>query len=543
MDIFTSFLMLLGGVGGFLIGVKLLSDNMEKLATGKIKQLFSKTAKNKIIGLGIGAGTTAIIQSSGATTVMIVGLVNAGAITLYQATTMIMGANIGTTVTAFISALSAFKILKYSMYALTFIGVFMTMLTSKEKIKTIGNALAGLGLIFVGLEFMKDAIVSDSINTALENLLAVLKNPFLLVLIGIVITTLTQSSSVLTSVLVVMAGAGLVVGGGGNSVLFIILGTNIGSTTTALISSIGSTTNGKRASLIHLLFNTLGSIIFFIVFILWPGFMDSTFGTWFASTPEMQIAMFHTFFNVICTLIFVPFVSVFVFLANNIIRDKENEQQEESFMDKRFLSTPAVAITLITRQAMKMLNDSVENCKLALTGFIEKDDSVIEKVLKNNEKINRESKEVTNYLILVSSKNLATTEEKYISAMHHTMGDVVRIAELSDNITKYLRRTIKEDLVFGNLVKEELKEMFSLIEELSTLTQKFFDNKDMALVNRANEVEEQIDLMRKKLVKEHIARLNCGECRAENSSVFINLVCNLERVGDHIDYIIHSTIE
>ena len=544
MDYVYAFLILLGGVGAFLLGVKALSDNTERLANSKIKSLLNKTSKSRLTGVGIGAVTTAIVQSSGATTVMIVGLVNAGALTLFQATSMIMGANIGTTITAFISALSAFKLLKYSMYALAFIGIFMNMLSSSEKVKTIGHALAGLGLIFVGLEFMKSVMVDPLISEKLTILLKNLTNPFLLLLIGFVLTTLTQSSSVLTSVLVVMAGAGLVVGNGGNSALYMILGTNIGSTTTALISSIGTGTNAKRASIIHLLFNTFGSIIFFIFFTLWPGFMDATFAKWFASAPEMQIAMFHTAFNVICTILFIPFVSVFVKASEFLIKDKKVEENvSEIYLDKRLLSTPGVALDAITKGTLKLLDISLSSLNVAIDGFIAKDTSKTEEVIANNERVDYEGKRISDYLIEVSAQNISANDEKLVSALHNNVGDILRISELADNITKYTRREVKDGLIFSQYVNTKLEEMFEKLTSLANLTKEFVLNKKYTLIAEIDKKEDEIDLMRKTLIKDHIARLNAGECRAESSSVFINLVCNLERVGDHINYIAHAFLD
>ena len=272
MNIFFDVLVpFVAGLGTFLIGCKLLSDNIEMLANNKIKSLFNKSSKSKIVGVGIGAATTAIVQSSSATTVLVVGLVNAGVMSLFQATTVIMGANIGTTVTAFLVSLPISEIAM--LFAL--IGIFMSMLSKKDTIKTLGIALAGLGLIFIGLESMGNAMEGIKNSDIIKDILASISNPFLLLIIGVIATAVIQSSSAMTAILISMVGSGIVIGNGGNSILFVILGTNIGTCVTALLSSIGATPNGRRASLIHFMFNFLGAIVFVIVLLVWKNLLSN----------------------------------------------------------------------------------------------------------------------------------------------------------------------------------------------------------------------------------------------------------------------------
>lgn len=544
MDYLYALLSLLGGLGAFLMGVSALSDNTEKLANSKIKDLFNKTSKNKLVGVGIGAVTTAIVQSSGITTVMIVGLVNAGIMSLFQATTMIMGANIGTTITAQLASLSQFDFMRFAL-PLAFIGMMIYMIAKKEKYKTVGYMLAGLGLIFVGLDFMSAAIEPIKNKPELVNLFTNIKNPFLLLFIGLALTALTQSSSVVTSILIVLATDGLIIGGGGNSVLYVILGTNIGSCVTALISSIGTSKNARRASLIHLMFNTFGSIIFFIFFTCWPSFMDATFVRWFPGVPGTQIAMFHTAFNVICTILFLPFTALFVRLSKFVIRDKKEETAVpgEKYLDERMLATPGVALDAVGRSVLHLLDMSIASLDIAFDGFKAKDESVTKNVEDNNEHIAEQSRYITDYLIKVSSQNIGLNEEKLISAMHNNVGDIVRISELAENVTKYTRRTVRDNLSFSSYVNGKLEEMLVYIRELSEMTKKFVTEKNFTLIKDIDEAEDRIDAMRKKLLNDHIARLNSGECKPESSSVFINLVCNLERVGDHVNYIAHTYID
>ena len=513
MDYLTALLALLGGLGAFLMGVAALSDNTEKLANSKIKDLFNKTSKNKLVGVGIGTVTTAIVQSSGITTVMIVGLVNAGIMSLFQATTMIMGANIGTTITAQLASLSQFDFMMFAL-PLAFIGMMIYMIAKKEKYKTVGYMLAGLGLIFVGLDFMSSAINPIKNNPEVKELFTAIKNPFLLLFIGFALTALTQSSSVVTSIFIVLASDGL-------------------------------SKNARRASLIHLMFNTFGSILFFIFFTCWPGFMDATFVRWFQGAPGTQIAMFHTAFNVICTVLFLPFTALFVKLSQLIIRDKKQESvtESEKILDERMLPTPGVALDATGKSILHLLDMSMESLQIAFDGFKAKDESAAKRVEENNERVGELSRYITNYLIKVSSQNIGINEEKLISAMHNNVGDIVRISELAENVTKYTRRTVKDNLGFSSYVNKKLEEMLENIKELSSLTKRFVTEKQYTLIKDIDEAEDRIDAMRKKLLNDHIARLNSGECKPESSSVFINLVCNLERVGDHVNYIAHTYVD
>lgn len=531
---------ILAGLGVFLVGCKMLSDNMEKIANSRIKALFLKTSDKKLVGVGIGCATTALVQSSGLTTVMVIGLVNAGIMTLGQAATIIIGANIGTTVTAHIAALQTFDFIAIAI-GLTGIGAFINLFTKKEKIKTIGNILSGLGLIFVGLTLMKESMEFLKENQTIVDLLASIKNPFLLFMIGIVFTALIQSSSAITSIIISMAAAGILIGGGGNAVLFIILGSNIGSCATSLLSSIGASTNAKRSSMIHLLFNTFGAIIFFIVLVLWEGFMDSTFVKVF-NEPATQIAMFHTFFNVICACIFLPFTKYLVKLSQLIIPDKKMET-EFTFLDKRFLNTPAIAVESAVRETLLMLDNAVANLSESLDGFCKLDENYVTSIQKHNIEINEMSKRITDYLVHISPTNSTITEERYISAMHDVISDVVRISELADNVGKYITRSVKEELVFSETVKVAVQEVNELIIKQANNVKNAWKKPTPELYRTIDIIEDEIDARRKDLVKGHIERLNRGECRAESSSVFINLANNLERVGDHLYFIAQSSKE
>lgn len=541
MDVFYAVIKILAGCGAFLLGFKLLSDNMEKIAGNRLKALFNKTSEKKLVGVGMGAVTTAVVQSSSITTVMVVGFVNAGIMTLNQATAVIMGANIGTTITAQIVALQSFDVETLFM-SLIFIGVFMEMFSKSDKIKSCGLAFAGLGLVFMGLSVMSDTMkVYTDANPSIHAMLEKVTNPFLLLGIGIGLTALVQSSSAVTTIVITMAAQGLIIGGGGNSALYIILGSNIGTCVTALISSVGANANARRASLIHLMFNVFGAVIFMILLLCWPTFQQNTFEKWFPY-PSTQLAMFHTLFNCVCTILFLPFTKVLVKVATILIPDKKKKTEgEATFMDKRFLSTPALAINQLTKETFRMADMAMETSQTAFNGFIERDITAVEKVVSENEEISRLSEQISDYLVQVSASGISLSDEKLVSALHNDVGDIVRIAELADNLTKYTRKEVSDNLVFSAGVGENISSMYDLLRKQYELVKKIALEKDYSLMSESDKLEDDVDNMRRDLIADHIARMSRGECRPENNTVFINLVSNLERIGDHLSYIAHST--
>ena len=525
---------LLAGTGVFLVGVHLLTSNMEQLATGKIKDLFGKTADRRLINVGIGAAATALIQSSGVTTVLIVGFVNVGIMNLYQAAAMIMGTNIGTTVTAQIAALSAFPITTY-IQILVFVGALMFMFCKKDGAKRTGMILAGLGLIFIGLALMSNAMKVN--RDAVQVLFEGATNPFLLFLIGIFLTALVQSSSATTSIIIAMSVAGLTIGTGGNEILYIILGTNIGSCVTALMSSFSAGANAKRAALIHLMFNTVGAAIFFILLLCWPGFLASTFRMWFPA-PATQIAMFHTFFNVVCTVLFLPFCRWFVKVSQWLIREKP-AQPEATYLDERMLSSASLAISQLEKEMIRLSDTAMDAFRTSYRSFAARDTSLIEPTHQLIDQANTICQGMVSYLIKLSAQS-KLADERPISDLHSNLGDIMRIAEIADNLTKYTQKAIKKGIEFSDNVLDELNGMTRSIEELYSLTTSAVLEKKPELLPEVDKTENDIDSLRKQLIAHHIERLNSGACKAESSGIFINLVSNLERLGDHLTYIAHT---
>lgn len=544
---------MLAALGAFLIGFKLLSENLQKVANKGLRKLFDKTSKSKLAGVGIGAGATILMQSSGATTVMVVGFVNAGVMSLAQATATIMGANIGTTVTTILIALGMADIGVYFM-VLAFVGIFVSMVCKADKIKSGGLTAAGFGLVFFGLTIISACSSALKDNEVLRNILLMdiqpkFLEPVVLIFIGAAITAIMQSSSAVNAILLSMLTAGIQIGSSGNAILYMVLGTNIGTCVTAMISSIGTKTNAKRAALIHFMFNFFGSLIFFVVLVLWKDFMT---GFWMqvvdfgdkAMSSRMQLALFHFVFNTICTLIFLPLTDVLVKIAELVIKDKKKKEPIRiKYMDERMLSTPTVAIAQLIKETVSMGNECMDVLKKSFDAFNNRDTSVADEIYAENEDITIVSKQITDYLVKVSGENVSVHDDQRIYILHHAIGDMLRIAEISDNIVKYTRSEVEKELNFSTVVKEEINAMFAKIEEMYRLAIDIFEKMDKTRFAQLEVLEDSVDGMRKSLVDGHIRRLNDGSCSPYSSAVFINLVNNLERVGDHITFIAHTVEE
>lgn len=539
-QLFAAIVSLLSGLGVLLVGFKLLSDNIEKLANTGLKKMFSKTQKNALVGVGIGALATAVIQSSGATTVMVVGFVNAGIMNLFQATAMIMGANIGTTITAQIAALGSFDVAAYASM-LAVIGMFMFMLLKKDKVKTIGLALAGLGLVFIALELMGAAMTVFRNMPIITDFLQKCSNPLLLLIFGIVFTALVQSSSAVTTIIISMVANGMTIGNGANCILYVILGSNIGSCVTAILSSIGATPNAKRASVIHLLFNVTGSIIYFAILLFIPKFMENTFASWFA-LPSTQIAMFHTFFNVTSTLVFLPFINLFVKASQLIIRDKK-KPAVATFIDDRFLNAPSIALAQAGKETLRLGKMSIDALALSIDSFLDKNYDNYEVVKKEIGVIEELNQHLLSYLIKVASSEISDENEKVISKLHSMINDFYREAEIADNMMKYTKSVLDNNLRFSDKVCEQIKQLKEKLIKQYDLVNELYLNKDVNLLIEIDNLEDEIDDMRSIMTEQHIERLENNECSPASSGVFINLVSNLERAGDHLSYIAHAIVE
>lgn len=542
-QLIQSLIWLLAGVGVFIVGMNFMSDALERSAGNGMKNLLGKISNNRFSGVGIGAGVTAIIQSSSATSVMVIGLVNAGVMTLMQATPIIMGANIGTTITGVLVALKN-DYFNMVMYLLAFAGVMMSFF-KKEKIKIAGSLCCGLGLIFVGLNIMssEQAFGNALVEELFINIFKAIDFPLLLILVGIVFTALIQSSSAATGVVITMVGTGVLPL---SMALFIVLGANIGTCVTALLASVGANANSKRVALIHFSFNVIGTVLF--TAIIWA-FKEPVVNLVIAIFPaddtlslQMRVSVFHVIFNVTTTALLLPFVKQLVAFSKLIIKDKESEEDSLTlkYVDERLLNTPIVALGQLTKETFRMADITIKNLDTAMNGFIARDASRAEEVAQNNELIGKIDQQISDYLVRLSTESISLANEKLINALHHNLGDISRIADLADNIVKYTKREVRDNLVFSEGINEEIMNMYGLLCKQYGLVKEIFLEKRYELMKESDEVEDEIDSARKELIAEHIQRLAQGKCRPENNTIFINLISNLERIGDHLNFIAHS---
>ena len=528
MEIVKAVLVTLGGLGVFLFGMKILGDYLQNAAGDKIKNMLGKVGNNRFAAVGIGTAVTAVIQSSSATTVMVVGFVNAGIMTLFQATGIIMGANIGTTITAQIVALSVLPVTEFFVM-LTGIGFFLTMI-SKPKVKTAGMIIAGFGMIFSGLYIMSAAMNTVSEMEQIRNLFAAADDPFLLFFIGLAITGIVQSSSATTGILITMAGSGLVTL---RAALFATLGINIGTCVTALLAGIGANANAKRASVIHLLFNCFGSLVFFILCYFAP--VDKWLSAAFPEI-ETQIAMFHTFFNVITTLVLVWFIKPLVKLATLMVpeRKKKAEVSPLKFADERLLSSPAVALGQVRRELMRMLDEAYANLTLSLQAITEVDLTRQGEFDSRDRGIMDSKSALVKYLILLSDTEPGVEAETEIATYHKTISDIDRIADLSQNVMEFTLALKENSARISETGRAELEEMRAALDALKAGVEEEFERKDISLAGEIEALEQKVDEMYLKMEEGHLARMRSGECTAFTATIYIPLINNLERIGDHL---------
>lgn len=540
----TAILTLIAGIGVFLIACKMMSTNLESLGSNKLKALFSKTSKSKLIGVGIGTVATAAIQSSGATTVMVIGFVNAGIMTLMQAATIIFGANIGTTITGQIVALGMFGANSISttivFSAFAGIGAFISLFAKKDTVQRISGILAGFGMLFVGLNMMSGAMEEFAALDSVKNFLASVSNPILLVLIGAIFTAIIQSSSVMTSLAITMVFTGLITLDQG---IYLTLGSNIGSCVVAILAGIGSSTNAKRTALIHLIFNISGVIVFMIVGMIVREATKGavTFGTIFAkmfpNALNTQMAMFHTIFNVITVILILPFTNLLVKLVTQIIPDKKTKADKDAphlyYIDEHLLSTPPIAVQQTKNEIVNMAEIAMRNFTLSCDTVCTMDFGRIEKFRNNENQLNFLNKELVRFIIKLSKLEMSDDDRMYLSSALHTITDLERIGDYAENIVEYAEKMSSANERFSDDAVEEIHEMQQLIDELYQKVMKAYVNRDFLSLAEANAIEDKIDDFTEQMQDGHIRRMDQGICTSDIGAQYMSLASNAERVADH----------
>lgn len=537
LEIFEAILLLLAGLGVFLYGMKMMSDSLETIASNQIKGWFSKISSNKLVGVGVGMVTTAIIQSSSAVTVMLIGFVNAGLMTLGQVPSIIFGANIGTTITAQLVAIG-FSSNSFSLSALfaafTGIGAMALMFSKNDKVKKISTLMVGLGMLFLGLDVMGDSM--KGIGENYSYVFSTVTNPFLLLLIGIIFTAIIQSSSAASGIFITMAVGGMLTL---EQSVYLIIGSNIGTCVTAVIASIGGCINAKRTALLHLNIKIFGTIAF-MIFLFIPGVKFSYWiETAFPGNIALQVAMVHTIFNVAATVVLLPFSKQLVKLSCKILPDKKGKEVKTDeprlhFFEKHMLSTPPIAISYLKKEIINMGEMAKNNLDMAMDSFVNLDTKKVDEIMKREKELDYLSKEIPKIIVQLSNSDISLTDKKAIGSYYHVVADFERIGDYAENITEYTQTAIDEKTTISEKALSEVKQMKSSVDTVYDLAMQIFTNVDLSLEEELDTKEEVVDKEKEVMAYKHISRMKEGICSAEAGALYLNMANDLERVADHM---------
>lgn len=527
---------LIGGLGIFIFGMRQMGEGLQKTAGDKMQRFIELLTSNPLAAVAVGAGVTALIQSSSATTVMTVGFVNAGLMTLRQAVGVVMGANIGTTITA---QLIAFDLGDFSLPAIA-IGALLLFFSKRKNLRYVGQILFGFGLLFLGLEIMKDTMAPLAELPRFRSLFYTFGAfPLLGVLVGIMATVLVQSSSATIGILIGLSSVGAI---DYQIAIPILLGDNIGTTVTALISSYGARLSARRAALAHMLFNVLGTSVFIIAFYLIPGLPQhlETFFDWLAQhmghtlNTQRLIANTHTLFNVINTLLWLPFIGFLTALVIKLIPGTEDILKKGPlYLDERMLRTPAVALEQAHKELLRMADLAYSNVGDARRAFMEEDEKLIEKIYEREDGIDNIEKAMTGYLVKLYRKPLSEEQTNRLNNYFHLINDIERIGDHAENIVELAEYKIQEKLPFSDKAMEELNTMFDRVMQTIDEGIKALTTGDLETAIKVLRFEDEVDYMEDQFREHHIQRLNEGLCYPGSGVIFLDLLSNLERMGDH----------
>ncbi len=540
-----SLIWLLAGVGVFIVGMNFMSEALEKSAGEGMKKMLGKISNNRLSGVGIGAGVTAIIQSSSATSVMVIGLVNAGVMTLMQATPIIMGANIGTTITGVLVALKNdyFNML---MYLLAFAGVMMGFCKT-EKIKIAGLLCSGLGLIFVGLNVMssEEAFGNPLVESMFQNIFSVIDSPLLLILVGVIFTALIQSSSAATGVVITMVGTGVLPL---DLALFIVLGANIGTCVTALLASVGANANSKRVALIHFTFNLIGTVLFTaIVWIFNEPMINLLVSLFPGNDPmslQMRVSVFHVIFNVTTTCVLLPFVSQLVSYSCYVIKDKKSTESELAlkFIDERLLTMPPVALMQVKKEIDYMFSLVEKNITLSFKAIEDKNLTRGSEISANESVIDFTNGELTRFLIKLSA-TVEQSDELVIGSYFHVLNDLERIGDHAENFYEIAVEMAAKKISFSDKAQDDIRKMCLKVKQMLLISKDAFDNLNQSELSELSVLEDEIDEMKKLFTANHFSRLADGNCSVEVSPYYSSTIAGLERVADHLVNVGYSIVD
>lgn len=552
MDIFDV-LSMIGGLALFLFGMHVMSNSLAKLSGGKMERILEKLTSNKIKGVALGAGVTAVIQSSSATTVMVVGFVNSGIMKLSQAVGIIFGANIGTTITSWILSLTGIEgsnvwvqLLKPTSFSpiLAIIGAALLLFAKKDKFKDVGTILVSFAVLMYGMDMMSDAVAPLKDSPAFAKFFTLFSNPFFGLLAGALVTAIIQSSSASVGILQALCSTGAI---GYSSAVPIILGQNIGTCVTALISSIGASKNAKRAAFVHLYFNIIGTIVFMALFYGINAFVHFEFLD--GQATEFGIAVIHTVFNVVATSVLLPFSKLLEKLACLTIRDKKvdvaavAEGKEFKLLDTRFLERPSFAVEQCIKTANNMAETVRKSIFMAMDLMNNFDPAKEKEVVDMEELVDQYEDELGIYLVTLSTKNLSEEDSRTVSELLHTIGDLERMSDHSLNLVEAAREMHNKNMEFSEKAKTELQVFTEAVKRIIDESTDSFINNDRKLALMVEPLEEVIDGMNSELKERHVRRLREGKCTIELGFVLSDITTNYERIADHCSNIAISVLQ
>ena len=553
MDIF-SVLSLIGGLALFLCGMNTMGDGLVKLSGGKLEGILERLTSNRIMALLTGAMVTAVIQSSSATTVMVVGFVNSGIMQLGQAVGIIMGANVGTTITSWLLSLTGIQgtsmvmqLLKPSSFSpvLAAIGIILTM-TAKDnnKKKDTGGILLGFAILMFGMETMSDAVAPLADNEAFTSILVTFSNPILGMIAGAVLTAVIQSSSASVGILQALCATGAV---GYSTAIPIIMGQNIGTCVTALISSVGASRNARRASMIHLYFNVIGTVLFMVVFYSVNKFVDFAFMD--ANVNPAGIAIIHSLFNVGCALVLFPFANVLVKLAKISVPGNEEEKNEDELpqklmaLDERFLDSPAFAMTLSRTAVEEMAMLATDSFSKALNNMKNYSADTVEEIKRTEELIDKYDDIIGSYLVKLSGGDMNVDDSRSMSVLLHCINDFERISDHARNMAENAEEMKEKGITLSDECLRDMDVFFGAIEEILQITVKSFQENDYELAKHVEPLEDTIDALCLEMKNRHVIRLRTGECSLFTGMYYEDIVTDAERVSDHCSNVAIYLIE
>lgn len=527
----ANILSMAGGLGLFLFGIRTMGDGLENAAGAKLKRMLEVLTGNRFLAVLVGFVVTAIIQSSTATTVMVVGFVNAGMMSLAQAVGVIMGANIGTTVTSLLIALNFSSVAA----AAVLVGVILMLASKKTVVKNLGAIFTGFGLLFLGIDMMSDSMAPLRESAGFMNFIVTVSEsplrPLFGIILGIVMTAVLQSSSASVGVLQTLAMQGLVPL---KFSVFVLFGQNIGTCLTALFSTVGAKKNSKRAAVIHLLFNLIGTGIFILIALLAP------YVEWIeklSPDPMAQIAISHIVFNIVSTVIMFPLANILVKLSCLLVPGKDDSESEMhcKFIDDRLLNTPPFAVMQVSKEVARMAKLARDNFETSAHALINRSDKDLDKVMENEDVINYLNHHITSYLVKLNALDITDSDSDYIARVFHAINDIERVGDHAINLAEAAQHNIGEGLKFSDPAREELNQLCGSVVTLLERSMAAFDNQSLS-DNEAKELsdlEEHIDDLTLECQDSHIFRLNRKECNTEAGMLYLNTITDFERVGDH----------